>query len=267
MCLSLRFRGPDDAILVWGPRSHAITTPPLHLYATISRHHECETGGHSRLNSFVDFVGETPYRKGHGQTVGLIRSPVKYRFDPILLRQWLRSCESYHQHSALKTPQQAKSDMTIQQLVSVRRFRVIDTVSGDVVTLGYTERYLAFSYVCGQASKRSPVVNLSSSTPLEALESLSDESLLERWPVTWNNVSKTVLDAVCLTKDIGERYLWVDSLCINQLDAKDQQRIIAAMNVIYENAVLTIVAAGGIDSEAGWSALRGALGYKLTKLS
>jgi hypothetical protein len=53
-----------------------------------------------------------------------------------------------------------------------------------------------------------------------------------------------------LTRKIGERYLWVDALCIIQ-DSLDEQAQIGAMDSIYQNSLLTIVAASGEDSNAG----------------
>jgi hypothetical protein len=49
---------------------------------------------------------------------------------------------------------------------------------------------------------------------------------------------------------LGERYLWVDSLCIMQ-DTADKHDQIQQMDRIYQEAVLCIVAAAGRDANAG----------------
>ena len=54
-----------------------------------------------------------------------------------------------------------------------------------------------------------------------------------------------------LTDLLGERYLWVDSLCIVQDDKKDKAVQIAAMDLIYSSAVLTVAAASGISADTG----------------
>jgi hypothetical protein len=56
-------------------------------------------------------------------------------------------------------------------------------------------------------------------------------------------LSGTIADAVELTRQMGERYLWVDQLCIvqDELKMKDQQ--INSMDKIYRSAALTIVIA------------------------
>lgn len=58
-------------------------------------------------------------------------------------------------------------------------------------------------------------------------------------------------DAISLVADIGERYLWVDSLCILQDDGDHKQAAINQMNLIYENALLTIIAAERTDATIG----------------
>lgn len=49
---------------------------------------------------------------------------------------------------------------------------------------------------------------------------------------------------------LGERYLWVDSLCIMQ-DTPDKHTQIQQMDLIYQGAVFCIVAAAGRDANAG----------------
>jgi hypothetical protein len=55
---------------------------------------------------------------------------------------------------------------------------------------------------------------------------------------------------------IGERYLWVDSLCIVQDDPQEKHGQIANMDAIYGNAILTINAAAGQDANAGLPGVR-----------
>lgn len=50
-----------------------------------------------------------------------------------------------------------------------------------------------------------------------------------------------IVDAMTLTRTLGERYIWVDSLCIVQDDDKDKLLFIAAMGTIYAHATVTIV--------------------------
>jgi len=53
-----------------------------------------------------------------------------------------------------------------------------------------------------------------------------------------------------LTKSLGYKYLWVDSVCIIQDDKEDWDAIVDVMDAVYNLAALTICAAGG-DSSFG----------------
>lgn len=54
---------------------------------------------------------------------------------------------------------------------------------------------------------------------------------------------KIIADAIVLCRELGESYLWVDRLCIVQDDAGSKHGQIRAMDIIYNSARLTIVAA------------------------
>ncbi|EMD68557.1 hypothetical protein COCSADRAFT_134413, partial [Bipolaris sorokiniana ND90Pr] len=62
---------------------------------------------------------------------------------------------------------------------------------------------------------------------------------------------KTFRDAVKITKHIGVKYLWIDSLCIIQDDIEDWKQEAAKMGAVYEYARLTIAAADARDSTEG----------------
>jgi hypothetical protein len=64
-------------------------------------------------------------------------------------------------------------------------------------------------------------------------------------------LAPTISDAMIFTREMGEQYLWVDSLCIIQDDAEEMRTMIQAMDRIYKAAILTIIAANGEDSQAG----------------
>ncbi|PVH70734.1 heterokaryon incompatibility, partial [Cadophora sp. DSE1049] len=74
----------------------------------------------------------------------------------------------------------------------------------------------------------------------------------ERVPATSvNNVERSVLtgcpkvitDSVETVLKLGFRYLWVDRLCIYQLDEEERHAQIGQMDLIYAKAQLTIIAA------------------------
>jgi hypothetical protein len=111
-----------------------------------------------------------------------------------------------------------------------------------------SEVYLALSYVWGNVTQL-----MASKTNI--LDLMQDNALVSQRHS--NLIPRTIRDAIGLVPLLGERYLWVDSLCIIQDDEVFKHDQINAMAAIYSNAALTIVAAEGDSAEAG---LRGIVG-------
>jgi hypothetical protein len=62
---------------------------------------------------------------------------------------------------------------------------------------------------------------------------------------------KTFQDAVIITRSLGVRYLWIDSLCIIQDSLPDWAYESARMASVYMNAYVTISATSAIDGDGG----------------
>ena len=64
-----------------------------------------------------------------------------------------------------------------------------------------------------------------------------------------SQLSKTFQDAIRLTRELGEQFLWIDSLCIVQDDADELDAQIGLMGEIFEGSYCTIAAidAKGVD--------------------
>ncbi|KAK5951392.1 hypothetical protein OHC33_007448 [Knufia fluminis] len=60
--------------------------------------------------------------------------------------------------------------------------------------------------------------------------------------IEWSYLSKTFQESIALTRLLGLRYLWIDSLCIIQDDTEDWQVESSKMESIYEGAYVTIAA-------------------------
>ncbi|KAM0541272.1 hypothetical protein ACHAPJ_013317 [Fusarium lateritium] len=72
-----------------------------------------------------------------------------------------------------------------------------------------------------------------------------------------SQLPKTILDAIELTRALGETWLWIDSLCIIQDDEEGLAHELAEMHRIYATSFLTIIAADGQDAEHGLRGLKG----------
>ncbi|PMD29672.1 HET-domain-containing protein [Hyaloscypha variabilis F] len=103
-------------------------------------------------------------------------------------------------------------------------------------------RYLALSYVWGTRK-----------TGRLVLTSHNEEALMKPAALTENRASipNTIWDAITVVRKLGENYLWVDSLCLVQDDPIEIEQCVAIMDLFYEMATLTIVAADGDDAWAG----------------
>jgi hypothetical protein len=66
-----------------------------------------------------------------------------------------------------------------------------------------------------------------------------------------STLPKTFQDAISITRQLGLKFIWIDSLCIVQDDLDDWTREAASMANIYESAEITIAAAWGSDGSAG----------------
>ncbi|KAF2025060.1 HET-domain-containing protein [Setomelanomma holmii] len=65
---------------------------------------------------------------------------------------------------------------------------------------------------------------------------------------------RTFRDAVDVTRALGLRYLWIDSLCIVQNSKSDWATHVEVMASIYENAHVTLAAGASSDDEGGFFA-------------
>ncbi|KAK7718972.1 hypothetical protein SLS63_010295 [Diaporthe eres] len=125
----------------------------------------------------------------------------------------------------------------------------IDTVRDCLAPAPPESSYLSLSYVWGQAA----VVKVVKSN----LDQLQRPGALEG-PEKQVSLPKTVRHAIHLTKLLGERYLWVDSLCIVQDDEESQNEHLDRMASIYAYANAVIIPIGGKHAESGIPGLRNA---------
>ncbi|KAF2246056.1 HET-domain-containing protein [Trematosphaeria pertusa] len=70
--------------------------------------------------------------------------------------------------------------------------------------------------------------------------------------IPYDQLPKTIQDAVMATRNLGISYLWADALCIVQDCAVDKAQEINKMGQIYKNATLTIAAASAKTAHEGF---------------
>ena len=74
--------------------------------------------------------------------------------------------------------------------------------------------------------------------------------------INLRDLPQTFEDAVYITRELGHRYIWIDSLCIIQDDEADWRRESAKMAEVYSKAYLTIAAALAHEDIQGFLSAR-----------
>ncbi|KAK8197966.1 heterokaryon incompatibility protein-domain-containing protein [Phyllosticta capitalensis] len=123
-------------------------------------------------------------------------------------------------------------------------FRLVDVVKQAVVRAPQELlEYVCLSYVWGKPTKDDI---FATSKTIAGLE--EDGSL------TKYKIPATIRDAMTVCQHLGQKYLWVDRLCILQDDddASGQKKVqIEHMGDIYHHVFATLVAVTGIDARSG----------------
>lgn len=153
--------------------------------------------------------------------------------DLRLARGWKKRCLEQHG---------TKCDNPFK-VSSVKPFWVVDVESECIVPGRDCDAFVALSYRWGNHS-----------WPKVTKEILA--TLRKPASLVTAHVAPIVRHAMSVTSLIGERYLWVDALCIIQDDSADTVHQLNLMGAFYASALITIVAAEG-DSVEGILGLKG----------
>lgn len=186
----------------------------------------------------VDLVNR-PDEPGHA---GIARVLDPGLAEPSVLRAWYDECLGGH------GPRCEEPEWTrLQPGELATPTWLVDVVDECVVPSGpSTSRYITISYTWGRVDclmhRDSNVAQLRERGALHP----------DRAP----KIPRTVRDAMGVTRLLGERYLWVDSLCINQ-DSAATSKDLHAMHHIYANSSVCLVAVAGKDAAHGLRGVKG----------
>ena len=158
---------------------------------------------------------------------------IKNQVDPHLIKRWIKLCEKAHGKACGSMWWKFGSE-NLPGFV-----RMVDVTQMALVHAGRDCRYIALSYVWGGPGTG----YWTTTTNAEARNRPSglEESILPA----------TIVDAIRLTRLIGERYLWVDALCIIQDNEEDVAAQVSIMDKVYGRATVVIVAASGTCARDG----------------
>ncbi|KAK4182954.1 heterokaryon incompatibility protein-domain-containing protein [Podospora australis] len=182
-----------------------------------------------------------------GALAGTLRVPSTNTLERALsfVQPLLDKCDSIHNSScrpiALTPPRRL---LDLGESCSQRGFadgyiKLIDTenaLASPFIDASSGWKYIALSHCWGQ------------SHPIKTNRSNLAQ---HHHAIAWADLGKTFQDAIQLTRALGIRYLWVDSLCIIQDDLDDWQTEAANMTSVYSESYLTISATGSKDGGGG----------------
>jgi len=145
-----------------------------------------------------------------------------------LLRRWLNVCN--HDHRCIPP----------NTLLPDRVLEVLDAQGMSCLKLeepnGTVEQYIALSHCWGNTA---------------GLRTLNSNVDAFKESIEFNKLPKTFKDAVIITRELGIRYLWIDSLCIIQDSEQDWFEQSARMGEVYSGAWLTISASASTSTDSG----------------
>lgn len=149
------------------------------------------------------------------------------------LTRWIKACDEYHGSSCVPTSAQRKQPHQVPKWV-------IDIDDACLVSGTTVPRYTALSYTWAQHPSDGHAGEerlMLKSNNLEEFQERGflNHTILQRLPTV-------IREAMDLLRGIGERYLWVDCLCICQGDERTQTEV-GFMDEIYSGAYFTIIAA------------------------
>lgn len=150
-------------------------------------------------------------------------------FDPIKkVREWLSTCDRLHGGTC-------GTQATTSTGSWSRPLLLIDVIDCCLVATPDEARYIALSYTWGRDSA-------SITATLENVASLQKPNSLSTL-----DLPQVISDSITFVHRLGERYLWVDRLCVIQ-DSSSKQTQLNAMGSIYANSYFTLVAAKSADA-------------------
>jgi hypothetical protein len=160
--------------------------------------------------------------KGASPTAGAGRIICDPKINPSMVRTWIDTCQT--NHGCEKATSRNRPLPAGFMLIHVDDMCLVETSTQD--------RYIALSYVWGNSVKFKTISS--------NVNKLKQGNAFHK---VWDQLNPTIRDAILFARRLGEQYIWVDSLCILQDSAENSKANIEAMDSIYQQATLVIVAA------------------------
>lgn len=144
-----------------------------------------------------------------------------------MARDWLSECETHHKEYC-SLPDMAMGGSTSP--AGPRDLLVVDVLQMNLCRMPHGSRYIALSYCW-------PKVNTFVTTKSNVTELYIPGALRDNE----ERIFQAIHDAIQCVSELGERYLWVDALCIIQDDEEQKSSQIQQMDRVYGSSLLTLI--------------------------
>ncbi|KAL3294621.1 HET-domain-containing protein [Colletotrichum asianum] len=161
-----------------------------------------------------------------------------------LLKEWIRSCDDDPSHERCRQGKYLSVATVPTRLIDVQDgLRLVTSLSDK------TTKYVALSHCWGKLEDN------------QRFCLFKDNIDQFHASITFDLLPQNFKDAVIVTRGLGLQYLWIDSVCIVQDDAKDWQIESAKMEEVFSSAYVTLSAVSATSSLEGFLGERSTRAY------
>jgi hypothetical protein len=151
-----------------------------------------------------------------------------------LVARWIRGCRSSHEDCAqlrLAQPRKFRRILELGRADGVETIRLVEFSE-----VAVDAEYMTLSHCWGN---------------IEILKLLNDNYERMKGEIALTELCQTFRDTIYVARELGCRYLWIDSLCIIQDSTEDWRSQAAVMGEIYQGAICNIAATAARDGNGG----------------
>ncbi|CAG8976569.1 hypothetical protein HYALB_00010211 [Hymenoscyphus albidus] len=187
-----------------------------------------DTSPHRPVHYYASYASSHEVAFGPSETIDMTDNEptireLSIKSDLSTFRDRLHTCIQQHDRCQL---------IKNENIRSPSHLRVIDCSSHNFILAPKNARYAALSYQWGNSAS---AFDLATNTKLPTA------------------LPASIKDSIAATLSLGLKYLWVDAYCIVQNNEDDFKYQIRQMDLIYQLATITIIAATGTNSDSGLS--------------
>lgn len=198
--------------------------------------------------TLTGYIGSIPQR-----AIWSDRVPLQLGTRMPVVNEWLDACQSQHQQCRQRMSNRTSLPTRLIDLFGNRHPGSFDPHLIDTSTLDSQNiQYTTLSHRWGDEQPvRTLTANLQDFT----------QSIFPLYSRTKRRIPRTFNDVLKITRALGLRYIWIDSLCIIQDDERDWQHEALRMAEVYHGSYLNIAAIdspncnGGCALDLGWGAM------------